>query len=68
MTLDKAIEELTAYGTLVEAHPRDKIDEAIKLGIEAMRAYAQARRLGLPLRCEQLPSETKEESQMTKRR
>ncbi len=38
--------------------PRNK--EALKLGIEALEAYAQARRSGLPLRCELLPRETKD--------
>lgn len=58
MTTDKAIERLE---TFVERHPGPSYSTlipAIQLSIEALQAYTQARKLGLPLRCELLPSET----------
>jgi len=60
MTIDDAIANLSIQiegkHPLAQKHQAD----AIKLGIEALKAYAQARRLGLPLRCDGLPGETKD--------
>ncbi len=60
MQIDKAVKLLTYSSEqntmLITGDDKD----ALKLGIEALEAYAQARRSGLPLRCELLPSETKD--------
>jgi len=60
LTLDKAIKILERRQDNTPQIGYEWIREANQLGIEAMKAYAQARRLGLPLRCELLPGETKE--------
>lgn len=60
MTIDEAIE--IKEKDLADNYygPNSKFLQAEKLSIEALRAYAQARRLGLPLLCDLLPGETKE--------
>lgn len=60
MTLKEAIEILKDLDTTLPQVSPERRREAVKLGIEAAKAYAQARRLGLPLRCELLPGETEE--------
>lgn len=60
MELEKAIEILTQWHKDLQHDKLPDYHDALRLGIEASEAYAQARRLGLPLRCERLPSETKD--------
>lgn len=60
MTLEKAIETLELHQEPTEWDLYDGDVDAIKLSIEASKAYAEARRLGLPLRCELLPGETED--------
>lgn len=60
ITINKAIELLEKDLDNPGSVDIMDLNQAQKLGIEALKAYAQARRLGLPLRCGQLPGETKE--------
>jgi len=57
MTLDEAIVKIgqIANKRRQSILPSDR--EAMRLSIEVLKAYTQARRLGLPLRCDTLPGE-----------
>lgn len=60
MTIEEAIRILSAYAYENKTIPVQELDDAIKLGIEALKREKGQRTMGLPSPIVLLPGETRE--------